>query len=233
MSERSPSVERLTQYLLGELSEEDAAKIEDLVFEEDEPYVLLRAAEDDLVDAYVAGELPPGRVHRFEARFLATAEGKQRVAMARALARRMRSSAPAPASTPATGRLGMAERLRAWSAARFVRVLTPAVAVAALLVVMFVPRPPTELTLTPQLRGSGPGAVVPRRALRLELHVDRPPPAWRVIVERGGAVVFESRGEGAVRVTIPRDALAAGLHDVRLDGADGNAVEHYRFRVED
>lgn len=230
MPDRTPTPEKLVQFLLGELSGEETATIEELVFAEEEPYALLRSAEDDLVDAYVAGELPPGRVHRFEARFLANDGGRRRVELARALGKK-RASAPAAAPAPASP--GLLDRLRAWTTPRLLgRALVP-LAAAALLLVVLVPRGPMELTLEPALRSGSVTAEVPRRELELHLRVDVALTSWWVVVEREGTVVHESRGTGAVDVRVPKAALAPGLHEVRLGDGAGAVIEYYRFRVVD
>ncbi len=75
----------LVRYLLGELPDDDASDLEQAVLTDGGLFEQLRAIEDDLVDAYVRGELSGRERQLFESRFLATAEGRSRVAMARGL----------------------------------------------------------------------------------------------------------------------------------------------------
>ncbi len=75
----------LVRYLLGELPDDDASDLEQAVLTDGGLFEELQAIEDDLVDGYVRGELSPREVGSFESRFLATAEGRGRVAMARGL----------------------------------------------------------------------------------------------------------------------------------------------------
>jgi len=71
------------RYLLGELPDEDRDRLEDEYFEDDAVHERLLALECELVDAYVRGELSPGERRHFEDRFVATPEGREKVARAR------------------------------------------------------------------------------------------------------------------------------------------------------
>ena len=73
----------LVRYLLGELPDDDAGELEQAVLTDGGLFEKLCAIEDDLVDAYVRGELAAQPARSFERRFLANAEGRSRVAMAR------------------------------------------------------------------------------------------------------------------------------------------------------
>jgi hypothetical protein len=90
--------ERLTRYLLGELPDAEAEALEDECFDDDETQAALEAAEDDLVDAFVRGTLPPERLRAFESRYAASPELRERVQFARALLRMSdeRAGAAAP-----------------------------------------------------------------------------------------------------------------------------------------
>ncbi len=83
--DRSEHDDTLVRYLLGELPDGDAGDLEQAVLTDGGLFEQLRAIEDDLVDAYVRGELSTRETRSFESRFLATAEGRSRVAMARGL----------------------------------------------------------------------------------------------------------------------------------------------------
>jgi hypothetical protein len=105
--------ERLIAYLLGELSEPEQDAVEASYVGDAQAFERLLAAEEDLIDTYVAGGLPADRRLRFERHFLqASPERRERVAFARALARQ------APAAVPETPRprytwLGVAALLTA------------------------------------------------------------------------------------------------------------------------
>ena len=82
-----PNSEKLiSQYLLGELPEEQQVEIEDRAFQDKDYLAAITAVENDLIDEYVRNELPEPERRRFESRFLASAERRKRVAFAKALA---------------------------------------------------------------------------------------------------------------------------------------------------
>src|SRR6185503_10005685 len=76
--------DRLTRYLLAGLPPDEEERLEQEYLRGGEAYDRLLAAEDDLIDAYAAGRLEGDEARRFEARFLATPERRERVAFARA-----------------------------------------------------------------------------------------------------------------------------------------------------
>src|ERR1044071_1499675 len=77
----------ISRYLLGELSEEQQAEIEDRAFADNEYLASITAVENDLIDEYVRQELSEADRRRFESRFLASAERRKRVEFAKALKR--------------------------------------------------------------------------------------------------------------------------------------------------
>jgi len=85
----------ISQYLLGELPEEQQVQIEDRAFSDKEYLAMITAVENDLIDEYVRGELSATDQQRFESRFLASAERRKRVEFAKAL-RTVVSESPAP-----------------------------------------------------------------------------------------------------------------------------------------
>jgi hypothetical protein len=79
------------RYLLGDLSEEEKTRLEESYFADDNLFEQLLAAEDDLIDDYVQGQLIGHERALFEKRFLNSPERRQRVALARGL---MKTVAP-------------------------------------------------------------------------------------------------------------------------------------------
>src|SRR6059058_3499977 len=75
------------QYLLGELSEQDGAKVEEEYFEDDEAFEKLSAVEDELIDAYTLGQLSSAERQRFEQRLLLSPAQRERVNFSRTLLR--------------------------------------------------------------------------------------------------------------------------------------------------
>src|SRR5437016_72004 len=75
----------LVQYLLGNLSEEEQVQVEDRAFADAGYLGALEAAEADLIDAYVRGELSQSERRGFEGRFLMSPQRRSKVEFARAL----------------------------------------------------------------------------------------------------------------------------------------------------
>jgi hypothetical protein len=76
----------LIKYLLGHLTEEEQIRVEDRAFAEPGYLRALEAAEADLVDDYVRGELSQADRQAFERRFLTSPLRRKKVEFARALA---------------------------------------------------------------------------------------------------------------------------------------------------
>jgi len=76
----------IVRYLLGELPEEQQVEIEDRAFQDRETEEAILAAESDLIDEYVRGEIPAAQRNRFESHFLASEQRRRKVEFARALA---------------------------------------------------------------------------------------------------------------------------------------------------
>ena len=91
--------EKLRRYLLGNLSPTEDDAVETAYLTSDDVFQKLLAAEEDLIDAYVAGALSEADRRRFEEHFMASPARRERVAFARALARLAPSdvSSPSPA----------------------------------------------------------------------------------------------------------------------------------------
>ncbi len=134
MKRDSINDELIVGYLLGDLPEGKQSEIEDRAFQDEQYLQEILAAESDLIDEYVRGELSGPARRQFESRFLASAERRRKVEFARALtsvapefAVTEKSIRPAPVSWPGT-------------LAAFLRGLNPAakfsLAAAALIIVI-------------------------------------------------------------------------------------------------
>jgi anti-sigma factor RsiW len=75
----------LTRFLLGELPDQERLRLEDACFEDEALFARLLRAEDDLIDAYVRGQLTAAERERFERRFGQTRAQARRVRFARLL----------------------------------------------------------------------------------------------------------------------------------------------------
>ena len=97
----SPSFEsghddgQLVNYLLGQLSPEETERIDELSITDDEVARRLRAAEDDLVDAYVSGALEGETLQLFERFYLSSPRRREKVKFARSLRHAIDRTAPA------------------------------------------------------------------------------------------------------------------------------------------
>ncbi len=76
---------RLRRYLLGELSDEDQQQIEERLLVDNDYVEQMLIAEEDLIDDYLNGALPPSQRETYQKRFPATREGQQKIQAARAL----------------------------------------------------------------------------------------------------------------------------------------------------
>jgi hypothetical protein len=86
-NDSTPDDELFVRYLLGQLSEEEAERLDELSIADDEVAWRLRAAEDDLVDAYVRGSLTDLARARFERVYLVTPKRRDKVRFAQSLVR--------------------------------------------------------------------------------------------------------------------------------------------------
>ncbi|HEX4951295.1 MAG TPA: hypothetical protein VFZ34_31850 [Blastocatellia bacterium] len=75
----------MTQYLLGDLSEEETLRLEEQFFTDDEAFTQLQALEDELRYDYARGGLSREQRRQFEHRFLSQPGESQRVALAQAV----------------------------------------------------------------------------------------------------------------------------------------------------
>ncbi len=106
----------LRAYLLGALPAARQDEIDEQVISDADLHAEVQATADDLIHAYLAGELTPEDRDRFEAHFLASPPQRERVAFVRGLVTAVESmDAAAPPSpvaplgvTPAAGRASIA-----------------------------------------------------------------------------------------------------------------------------
>jgi hypothetical protein len=75
----------LTQYLLGALSEEEADRLDEMSITDDTFAARLQAVENDLVDAYVSGELSGQALEDFKSYYFGSSKRREKVALAQGL----------------------------------------------------------------------------------------------------------------------------------------------------
>ena len=93
--------EVLTEYLLGGLSEDSRAQIEQRFFTDEHFEELLEAMEQELIYAYVQGGLTLVQREKFEKTFLRPAENRQRLEVARVLLDRLSARPGQPVESEA------------------------------------------------------------------------------------------------------------------------------------
>jgi len=86
----------LVSYLLGTLPQDRADAFDELSVTDDAFAAQLRVAEDDLIDAFVCGELTGETLAQFETAYLSSPRRRERVTFARELRRAARSKRDAP-----------------------------------------------------------------------------------------------------------------------------------------
>jgi len=97
--------ELLRQYLLGNLSQEKSAPLEERLLSDSHFYQELLVTEDDLVDQYVEDRLSGAERESFELHFMIPAERRQKVSFARALRRYINLNEDAESEEHAVTRL--------------------------------------------------------------------------------------------------------------------------------
>ena len=123
----------LARYLLGHLTEEEQVRVEDRAFADPDYMGALNAAEADLIDDYVKGELTQADRRAFESRFLTSPQRRSKVEFAQALARVTAETEPVASRVPQrpTAWLGLLNPIRAWNPAlRFAGALGAVICVA-------------------------------------------------------------------------------------------------------
>lgn len=105
LASKTQEAEKLTRYVLGGLDEREGERLEAEYFDDDDAFEQLLIAEEELTDAYARGELSGEERARFEACYLSTPRGRERVQFSRDLARAasesMRERATHAADAPA------------------------------------------------------------------------------------------------------------------------------------
>jgi hypothetical protein len=91
----------LTRYLLGALPVEDAERLDELCIADEEVATRLHALENDLVDAYVRGEVSGEELGHFESFYMVSPKRRQKVEFAAALFELEKRPATVPAPIPA------------------------------------------------------------------------------------------------------------------------------------
>ena len=224
--------EELVRYLLGDVSEEDAQRLEAGYLEDDPRFLDLLAAEDELFFDYAQGALSDGDRRRFERRFLQDEEGRRRLARSRAVIGALGSPrARRPAlwlGLPAAAVLLLA----VWWALRSGPLDDPVRGVAG----TWTPGPRVDpvVVLVP---GGEVRVYLPQDAARLTLSLEPPQPRpnaeWRLELRAvESAVVWKGNpvpgGARTLKVEIPTRGLSEDEYLLTLSDRD-EALAVYSF----
>lgn len=233
-------------YLIGTLPEQEAGRLDRLSVEDDEFAVRLTAVENDLVDAYVRGELSEETRVRFRSHYLSSPMRRERLRFAQSLVavadrpmaasgaaqiapRRWRwslnwaAAAVACAALLACGYLLRDNaRLRSEAQQQFAKAPSPAVVVALPAIVLF-----------PQTRGASsiPTIGLPADTQRLNLDLELEGddfPSYRAslksltanqVVQQTDNLAAQSRGgRKFISIAIPSALLSDGRYSIDLTG---------------
>jgi len=245
--------ERIIAYLLEELPEEEAERFEEECFAEETLTEQVLLVEEDLIDDYLRGRLPPEQRRRFERNYLTTAARVERVRIAAALLRQVDAveagveTPLAAPSAPQTWRRRMSDlwKGRPWA-------LRTAVVLAVVTIVAgawwfsrrpggLAPDPRSFATLTLNIsssdraQGVEPGRVeLPpeESGLRIILMLpERSASASRYRVEllddqrRSKSLEPVEQDAQSVSVVIPSAQLSRGLYALRLYAVKADGTE--------
>jgi len=217
--------ERITAYLLEELTEEEAERFEEQCFTQEEWPAEIDAAEQELIDAYLRKELTRDRRRRFEEKYLITDARKARVLTAQSF---LQVTCPVRKKT-------WKETLQDF----WQRPLVPQFAVVILILAVLAPvvipyfmSPKTftrrDLALVSPDRGDGAQLELVKLPLStdaLELHLKLPEPSpsdttYRVEGENGngalGELKIDKQDNQSIVVKIPANKLSPGRYTLKL-----------------
>ena len=243
--------ERVRDYLLGRLSDEELTKLEERLMVEDDLFEELEVSKGELIEEYCAGELDQNDRQWFEHNYLASTEGRQRHVLALAISCLKRPQTVEPQPQPS-----FFEKLAA-----FWRKPHWAVAVASVVVVLGVAglwirsRQQSQTTITvaltnTQLSRSSGGTALPyklnlppdagelRAALTLPKSFPQGTRFQAVLdnqIDRKQVKVVDHK-ENVVTVVIPAADLPHGEYALELtalktDGTEEAIPGNYRFDV--
>jgi len=245
--------ERMTAYLLQELTEAEAERYEEQCFAQEEWPSELESAEQELIDAYVNNELSKARRLRFEKNYLTTDARKARVLTAQSLYKVL-PPPPSPPKTTFRQKLQVLWRHPVLDAVVAILIVTASL---SLLVPYLLTgrRPPQSfqplyLTLSSSNRGTGvqPARVaLPLGADALEIYLKLPAQwinaaSFRVEWENAdnslGDLQIASRDGQSVVVVIPAAKITPGQYAVKLfrinqDGTEERVNGNYYFTAEE
>lgn len=236
--------ELLRSYLLGELPEPEADRLEQRLLVEDELFDLLEALEAELLAAGSRGELAPAERERVFRRLASSPEGRERLALARSL--NALADRPAAPVVPFRRRAAHPRRLQ-WAALAAAGLLaatglfwftqqTRQGGDSAPRVVQERPAPANPAPVPPPVpeeKPPAPQAAPPDRLARTDEGTptrERQEPVKAVLAL--ALTTMRDAGEGTEQLHLPQDAEVAELQ-IDLDGLESAGPFHAVLRSKD
>ncbi len=257
---RKDTVDNTTlRYLLGQLPDAERDTFEDRYFSDDQLHEQVLAIEEELIDAYVNGELEGQDKTAFERRFLSSPEYRHKLAFAQALARQ--ADRETPESTRAAASGDTSRSRRDWTAffapLRFGGLAWVGAAIVILLAIGYIWNSKTRgpsvqstlaVVLAPATRDAGSTQVKidsKTGQVRLDLMLNAASyPQYLAEVQTADGIpvitqnnlTAQPRGQTyMVTAVVPSRLLPPGDYKVKLTGAkpDGShdLLEGYVFQV--
>lgn len=93
---RNDNQKVISQYLLGELSDNEQQAFEERLLKEHGLWEMVNVVEDQLIDEYLSGTFPESRRKTFEEKFLASPDRKEQLRFAKAMNRNLAKPIPRP-----------------------------------------------------------------------------------------------------------------------------------------
>lgn len=97
---------KFEEYLLGELTEDEQAELEEQLFVDDEFFAMLQAAEMEMIDRYVRNAMSGSERRKMEAKYIVTPERREKIAEARAFHKELEAIRPREVKVENTSWLG-------------------------------------------------------------------------------------------------------------------------------
>ncbi|PZR74360.1 MAG: hypothetical protein DLM73_08185 [Chthoniobacterales bacterium] len=250
MSEPSHSEQEVIQYLLGALPEAETERFDALSVADADFADELGAAEKNLVDAYIQGELTGASLERFQSHYLASPLRREKVEFAKAFqsyagrnAARVSESVAVAESKPKRATAGFFSSLNIFQSQSLVLRWSFAAAVVVLLALggwwslNSRSQPVVSVILSPPLRGSAqiPTLSIPKTstdvAIQLELESNDYPTYLVVLLERpnnrnlwsSAKLTAKATGAGeALDISFPAALLKRTTYVLQVTGVPAN-----------
>jgi len=248
--------ERITAYLLQELTEDEAERFEEECFAHEKWPAELESVEADLIDAYLQERLTPDQRRRFEENYLTTVARKERVLVAQSF---LRVVCPAERLKDTPRKVTFGQSLKAFWQRPLVPQFAVGIFVLVIGVALFVPmlqralapQTSTRLDLAMSLGDRAQG-VQPKKVslplstavLKIYLKIPEPLPnavsyrvQWENINGSLDDLKIEEQAAQSVMVEIPAAKLTQGRYTLKLSWTDRNNNEqridgNYYFTAE-